>query len=103
MSACLHFATTYRIRYSTGGWFRNQAEEFFDALNELDCDYMHVDESDLYEVEKKEARKLLKRLRKRSPADYKVNGLSANDIATVLEESLKRGEPKSNYLHFFVF
>lgn len=103
MSACVHFATTYRIKYSTGGWFRNEAEAFFDALDELDCGYMHVDGSDLYEVEKKEARKVLRKLQKRDPGDYKVNGLKTNDIVTVLEEALKRGEPKSHYLHFFVF
>lgn len=104
MSACVHFATVHRIRYSTGGWFRNQAEDFFDALTDLGCDYLHVDYSDLYEVEKKEARKLLKRLAKRDPGDMRTaNGLHKCDIVTVLEEALKRGEKRSAYLHFYVF
>lgn len=104
MSACVHFATTYRIKYSRGAWFRNQSEAFFDALDELDCTPMHVDGSDLWEVEKKEARKLLKRLAKRGPQDYTTcNWIKISDIVTVLEEALKRGEPKSHYIHFFVF
>lgn len=104
MSACVHFATTYRIKYSAGGWFRDEAEAFFDALDELDCTPMHVDGSDLWEVEKTEARKLLKRLARRDPGDFKIaNGVRINDIVTVLEEALKRGEPKSHYIHFFVF
>ena len=103
MSACVHFATTYRIRYSTRGWLKGYAEEFFDALNELGCDYLHVDNSDLYEVEKTEARKVLRKLRKRDPGDYKVNGISVNEIYTALEEALKKGEKRSKWLHFFVF
>lgn len=102
MSACVHFATTYRIRYSTGGRFRDDAEAFFDALNELGCDYLHVDCSDLYEVEKKAARKVLRKLLKREPGD-RVNGIPVDEIATVIGEALKRGEPKGSYIHFFVF
>lgn len=104
MSRCVHYATTYRIEYSAGGWFKDEAEDFFDALDELDCTPMHVDGSDLYEVKKTEARKLLKRLAKRDPGDFKTaNGVCINGIVTVLEEALKRGDRDSSYIHFFVF
>ena len=103
MSACVHFATTYRIRYSTRGWLKGYATDFFDALNELGCDCLKVDCSGLYDVEKAEARKVLRKLRKRDPGDYKVNGVSVNEIYTVLEEALKKGEKRSKWLHFFVF
>lgn len=104
MSACVHFATTYRIKCSVGGWFRDETEAFFDALGELDCPYSRVDGSDLYEVEKTEARKLLKRLKSLDYGDHKTaSGIRTDDIVTVLEEALRRGEPKSRYIHFFVF
>lgn len=103
MGMCVHYATQRKIEYSQGGWFRDNTEEFFDALDALGCSCMHVDYSDLYEVEKDEVRKLLTRLQKRDPGDYKVGGLRINDIVSVLEEALEHGEPDSAYIHFYTF
>lgn len=104
MSASIHFATTYSIKYSPDGWLRDKADEFFDALNELGCDYLHTDGSDLFEVDKNDARKLLERLGEIGRGDTAtVNGIRKSDIARVLTEAMNRGEPNSPYIHFFVF
>lgn len=112
MGSRLHFATEYRIKWSSDGYFNYCSDAFVAALDGFDVDYTLDDSynpSTDISISWDEAEKLVNRLKSISPNKIVGRGLpkgcniTAGGLRRVMTEALARAEKNAYYIHFAWF